>query len=242
MRRFILQNIIGKMVKANKEFKLIENGDVIAVGVSGGKDSLVLLEGLCRLKKFLKYDISIIAITVDMGLDSSVQYDVVYNICSRYDVCYIVEKTNIGNLIFNVRKEARPCSLCSKMRKGVINSIAKKKGCNKVAFGHNFDDVIETFIMNLFAEGRIACFSPITYFSDNDLYLIRPLVFAPEYCIKKALKSLNLTAIKNSCPADGNTYRQVIKNFLTQQQLKDSGFKCRIFTALRSSGVNGWGR
>lgn len=230
------------MVKADKEFKLIKNGDVIAVGVSGGKDSLVLLEGLCRLKKFLKYNISIIAITVDMGLDSNLQYDVVYDICGRYDISYIVEKTNIGNLVFNIRREARPCSLCSKMRKGVINSIAKEKGCNKVAFGHNFDDVIETFIMNLFAEGRISCFSPITYFSNNDLYLIRPLVFAAECDIKKALKSLKLTAIKNSCPADGNTYRQVVKNFLEQQQLKDSGFKSRIFAALRGSGINGWGR
>ncbi len=241
MREKLLQKIIGKILKADKEFKLFEKKDRIAVGVSGGKDSLILLEAMGRIYKFLKFDIEIIAVTIDLGFDDNFKvYENVRKICEKFNVEYVVEKTCIADIVFNKKKEKNPCSLCSKLRKGILNSIAKEKGCNKVAFGHHFDDVVETFFMNLFVEGRISCFSPVTYFSRKDLFLIRPLVFVKEKEIIKTVKNLNFSIIKNLCPKDGKTHRQVIKNFLFEKEKEDRGFKNRIFGALRRNGLNGW--
>ena len=238
-----MQKIVGKILKANEEFKMFEKGDRIAVGVSGGKDSLILLEGLCRIRKFLNFGIELIAITIDLSFsDKEEQYKSMKQICNYYGVLYIIEKTEIFDIVFNVKKqEKNPCSLCSKLKKGVLNTIAKENGCNKVAFGHHLDDVVETFLMNLFIEGRIACFSPITFFSRQNLYLIRPLIFAQERQIKRAIKDLNFEVSKILCPKDGYTYREKIKEFLREKEKEDKGFKKRIFGALRRSGISGWG-
>ena len=228
-----MHKIIGRVLQANNEFNLIENGDKIAVGVSGGKDSFVLLKALIHIKKFLNFNIDVMAITVDMGFDEDInKYSAIEKLCFESEIKYIVKKTKVANIVFKERKEKNPCSLCSKMRRGIINSVAKENLCNKVAFGHNFEDVVETFIMNLFVGGRIFCFSPKTYFSDNNLYLIRPLVFVKEEAIKKVVLSLNFDVIKNPCPEDGNTYRQTIKELINSEEKRCRGFKHRLFGAL----------
>lgn len=237
-----MQKIIGKILKANKEFGLIKKGDKIAVGVSGGKDSLILLEGLARIKKFLDLDIDVIAITIDLGFENEEDYTTARKICEKYNILYIIERTEIFNIVFNEKKQGKnPCSLCSKLKKGVLNTIAKENGCNKVAFGHHLDDVVETFLMNLFIEGRIGCFSPITFFSKQGLFLIRPLIFVEEQQIKKTLKSLNFVVSKSLCPKDGNTYRETMKNFLVEKEKNDKGLKKRIFGAIRRGNIAGFG-
>ncbi len=237
-----MQKIVGKILKANREFGLIKKGDKIAVGVSGGKDSLILLEGLARIQKFLDLDIEIIAITIDLGFEKEEDHKTARGICEKYDILYIVERTEIFNIVFNEKKqEKNPCSLCSKLKKGVLNTIAKENGCNKVAFGHHLDDVVETFLMNLFIEGRIGCFSPVTFFSRQDLFLVRPLIFVEERQIKKTLKNLNFTVSKSLCPKDGDTYRETMKKFLMEKEKSDKGFKKRIFGAIRRGNIAGFG-
>ena len=169
------------MRKAINEFDLIQDGDRIAVGVSGGKDSLVLLEGLIRLKRFIGIDYSIVAITLDPQFNGvQGDYSSVAELCDREGVEYRLERTHIGEIVFDIRKETNPCSLCAKMRRGALHDTAIEMGCNKIALGHHYNDAVETFVMNLFTEGRIGCFSPKTYLSKKDITLIRPLVFASE--------------------------------------------------------------
>lgn len=237
-----LQKIVGRILKADKEFGFFEKNDIIGVGVSGGKDSLILLEALGRIKKFLNFNLKLFAITVDVGFfKKDQQFKSIEKICEKYDISHIVKKTKIKEVVFEHKKQKNPCSLCSTLRKGALNDIAKEKGCNKVAFGHHLDDVVETFFMNLFMCGQINCFKPITYFSRQQIYLIRPLIFVLEEQIKKVLKRLNYIPIKNLCPKDRDSYRQTIKNFLNNQEKNDKGFKKRIFNAMRKNGKNGWG-
>lgn len=237
-----MQKIIGLILKANKEFNFFEKNDKIGVGVSGGKDSLILLEALGRIKKFLNFNLELVAITIDLGFfEKKEQFKQVKKICEEYSICYILKKTKIKDVVFEHKKQKNPCSLCSTLRKGALNEVAKKQGCNKVAFGHHLDDVVETFFMNLFMCGQLCCFKPVTYFSRQQIFLIRPLVFVLEEQIVKVLEKLRFKTIKNSCPKDKLSYRQKIKDFLNAQQKTDKGFKKRIFNAMRKNGKNGWG-
>ncbi len=239
---FIMQKILGYMRKAINEFDLISDGDRIAVGVSGGKDSLVLLMGLIRLRQFIGIDYDITALTIDpMFGGTETDYSPVEKLCREYGVPYVIEKTDIGSVVFDIRKESNPCSLCANMRRGALNSVAKEHGCNKVALGHHYNDVVETFMMNLFIEGRVGCFSPKTYLDRSDIWIIRPLVFAPEREIRNSARRNNLEIVKSKCPADGVTKRQDMKEFLREREREDKGFTDRIFGALRRSGVDGWG-
>ena len=238
-----MRKIFGLIKKAIDEFNLIETGDKIAIGVSGGKDSLLLLEGLCRIKKYLRLDFKILAVTLDLQFGGvSSNYDCVKNICDNYNIPYIVKLTDIGDVVFKIRKEAHPCSLCARMRRGALHDIAKENGCNKIAFGHHLDDAVETFLMNLFNEGRIGCFAPKTYLSRKDITLIRPLVFVSENEIYSAVKKLGFTVSKSICPADGKTARQLTKEFVARREKADCGFKKRIFGAVRRAGIDGWGK
>lgn len=237
-----MQKILGYMRKAITEFDLIQNGDKIAVGVSGGKDSLVLLTGLILLRRFIGIDYDITALTIDPQFGGvETDYFPVMKLCEEYSVPYVVEKSDIGSIVFDIRKESNPCSLCANMRRGALNSKAKELGCNKVALGHHYNDVVETFMMNLFIEGRVGCFSPKTYLDRSDITIIRPLVFAPEREIKNAARRNNLEIVKSKCPADGVTKRQDMKEFLREREREDKGFTDHIFGALRRSGVDGWG-
>ena len=237
-----MQKILGYMRKAITEFDLIQNGDRVAVGVSGGKDSVVLLLGLIRLKQFIGIDFEIVAITLDPQFGGVPgDYTVIEEMCREHNIEYILERTHIGEIVFDIRKEPNPCSLCARMRRGALHDAAKTANCNKIALGHHYNDAVETFMMNLFIEGRIGCFSPKSYLSRKDLWLIRPLVFAPESAIKSAAKRNNLEVVKSKCPADGHTKREEMKNFLWEREREDDGFTDRIFGAMRRSGIDGWG-
>lgn len=230
------------MRKAIQEFDLIQDGDKIAVGVSGGKDSLVLLEGLVRLKRFIGIDYEVTAITLDPrfgGIDRD--YSSVEEMCQRLGVDFILKRTHIGEIVFDVRQETNPCSLCARMRRGALHDAAKEAGCNKIALGHNYDDAVETFVMNLFNEGRLGCFAPKSYLSRKDITMIRPLVFAPEKEVRNAAKRSGLEVVKSKCPADGHTSREETKRFLAERNKADKGFSDRIFGAVRRAGLDGWG-
>ncbi|MCX4256955.1 MAG: tRNA 2-thiocytidine biosynthesis TtcA family protein [Oscillospiraceae bacterium] len=237
-----MQKILGYMRKAIQEFDLIQDGDKIAVGVSGGKDSLVLLEGLVRLKRFIGIDYEVTAITLDPrfgGIDGD--YSSVEEMCQRLGVDFILKRTHIGEIVFDVRQETNPCSLCARMRRGALHDAAKEAGCNKIALGHNYDDAVETFVMNLFNEGRLGCFAPKSYLSRKDITMIRPLVFAPEKEVRNAAKRSGLEVVKSKCPADGHTSREETKRFLAERNKADKGFSDRIFGAVRRAGLDGWG-
>lgn len=230
------------MRKAIQEFDLIENGDRIAVGVSGGKDSLVLLKGLVLLRRFIGIDYTVTAITLDPHFNGEKgNYEPVAELCRELGVEYVLIDTHIGEIVFDVRKEEHPCSLCARMRRGALHDAAVANGCNKLALGHNFNDVVETFVMNLTIEGRLGCFSPKSYLSRKNIMLIRPLVFAPEKDIRSAARRNELPIVKSKCPADGATTRQRIKLELAERDKADRGFSERLFGALRRSGLDGWG-
>lgn len=237
-----MQKILGYMRKAIQEFDLIQDGDRIAVGVSGGKDSLVLLKGLILLKRFIGIDYTIVAITLDPQFNGIAgDYSSVYKLCQESNVEYHLIPTHIGEIVFDIRKEPNPCSLCARMRRGALHDSAIEFGCNKIALGHHYNDAVETFIMNLFTEGRIGCFSPKSYLSRKKLTLIRPLVFASENEIKKACNRTGLNVVKSKCPADGHTNREKTKNFITQMEHEHHGFTDRIFGAMRRANIDGWG-
>ncbi len=237
-----MQKILGYMRRAITEFDLIQNGDKIAVGVSGGKDSMVMLRGLYLLKRFIGIDYDIVAVTLDPcfgGVQND--YTPVQKLCEEMGIEYILKRTGIGQIVFDIRNEEHPCSLCARMRRGALHDAAKERGCNKVALGHNNDDAVETFFMNLFIEGRIGCFAPKSYLSRKDVTVIRPLAFAPEKDIRSAANRNSLPIVKSACPVDGHTKREEMKQFIKEREKADRGFTDRIFGAMRRSGIDGWG-
>lgn len=237
-----MQKILGYMRRACQEFDLIEDGDKIAVGVSGGKDSLVLLCGLAEMRRFYEKKYDICAITLDPRFGGQeTDYSPVARLCEKYGIEFKLVKTDIGEIVFDIRKEPNPCSLCAKMRRGALHDAAKSMGCNKLALGHNNDDAIETFVMNLLNEGRIGCFSPISYLSRKDITVIRPLVFAPEQAVLSCAKRNNLEIVKSRCPADKTTRRQWTKELLRSLDRDNRGTKERIFGAMRKAGIDRWG-
>ncbi|MDR2532169.1 MAG: tRNA 2-thiocytidine biosynthesis TtcA family protein [Oscillospiraceae bacterium] len=237
-----MQKILGYMRKACQEFDLIEDGDKIAVGVSGGKDSLVLLAGLAEMRRFYgkRYELHAVSLDPRFGQKDG-DYSPVERLCESLDVPFTLLRTDIAEIVFVLRKEKNPCALCAKMRRGALHDAAKENSCNKIALGHNNDDVTETFIMNLFREGRVGCFAPKSYLSRKDLTLIRPLVFAPEAAVLATCRQRGFEIIPSPCPVDKTTERQRVKEFLDAREKEDKGFKFRLFGALRRSAVDGWG-
>lgn len=237
-----MQRLLGYMRKAIQEFDMIQDGDRIAVGVSGGKDSVALLQGLLQLKRFIGIDYEVVGVTLDPGFGGKFgDYSPIEELCSRMGAEYLVKRTQIGEIVFDVRQESSPCSLCARMRRGALHDTAKELGCNKVALGHHYNDAVETFVMNLFNEGRLGCFSPVSYLSRKELTMIRPMVFAPEKEIASAVRKAGLPVIKSVCPVDGATNREKTKEFLREREREDPGFTYRLFGALRRSGLDGWG-
>lgn len=237
-----MQKMLGYMRKAIHEFGLIENGDRIAVGVSGGKDSVVLLTGLSLLRRFIGIDYSLVAITLDpLFGGQATDYAPVAELCRKLGVPHVLEETRIGEIVFDIRKEKHPCSLCAKLRRGALHEATVRNGCNKIALGHHFDDVVETFMMNLFVEGRLGCFAPKSYLSQRDIWMIRPMVFAPEREVRRAAVRNGLPIVKSKCPVDGQTKREEMKAFLREREREDKGFTLRMFGAMRRAGLDGWG-
>ena len=239
-----LRRLLSYARRACDDYEMIKDGDKIAVGVSAGKDSLSLLCTLAELRRFYPEKFDIIAITVDMRFDEigkpAADYTPIAELCERLGVKYHIEPSDIAKIVFDVRKESNPCSLCAKMRRGAVNDTAKKLGCNKVALGHHFDDAVETFMLNLFYEGRIGCFSPVTYLDRTDITVIRPLVYAPEKDIRYFARSAELPVIESPCPADKNSERAAMKQLIASLEKQNKGLKHRIFGAMQRAGVDGY--
>lgn len=225
---------MSKLTRTVKDYDMIKPGDKIAVAVSGGKDSLVLLLALNALRRFYINKFDICAITVSLGFDG---FDTtpIADLCNNIGVPYHVCNTMIGEVVFNIRKEKNPCSLCANMRRGAINDMATSLGCNKIALGHNKDDFVETSIMRLFYEGNFKSFLPVTYLSRQKLYVIRPLVCVLEKEIKEYAKKNNLPIVKNPCPADKASTREDVKQLLNELSKTNRNLKNNIFGAVQRS-------
>lgn len=228
-----LQQVLSYIRRAADDYNMIDENDKIAVGISGGKDSLTLLYGLHGLKRFYPKKFDIHAVTVDLGFDN-LNLDKIKELCRELEVPYTIVKTDIANIIFEQRKETNPCSLCAKMRKGALNEAIKAAGCNKVAYAHHKDDVVETMLMSLIFEGRFHTFSPVTYLDRMDLTVIRPLMYMNEADVIGFINKYQVPVVKSPCPADGYTKREYIKNLLKTLNQENPGVKERMFTAIQN--------
>ena len=236
-----MKRLLSFVRRAVDDYQMIEEGDKIAIGISGGKDSLTLLEVMAEMRRFYPKKYEIVAITVDMGFEGS-DFSEIAEFCRRINVEYKVVKTEIAKIIFDVRRESNPCSLCAKMRRGSLHAAAQEAGCNKVALGHHYDDAIETFMMNLLFEGRLGCFSPVTYLSNRKITLIRPMIYAQEKDVQYFTRRRTLPIITSPCPEDHATERENMKNMLTELERKSKGTKHRIFTAMCRGEIDGFKR
>ena len=236
-----MQRLEGLMRKACAEYGLIEEGDVICVGVSGGKDSVALAFALQRMRRYYSVPYEVKAVTLDPGfLAQPIDYTPLTRALEAAGVPHLIKRTDIGHVVFEARAEPNPCSLCAKMRRGILHDAAKELGCNKIALGHHLDDAVETFYMNLWGEGRIGCFSSKSYLSRKDLTLIRPMVFAEEAQVAAAAASLGIAAISSGCPVDGTTRREEMKRYVTEACAKDAAFRKKMLGALKKSHIDGW--
>lgn len=234
-----LQKLLSYTRRAVDDYGMIDEGDKIAVGISGGKDSLTLLYALNGLRRFYPKKFELYAVTVDLGFDN-LNLDPVRVLCEEMNVPYTIVKTDIANIIFEQRKESNPCSLCAKMRKGALNEEMKRSGCNKIAYAHHKDDVVETMLMSLIYEGRFHTFSPKTYLDRMDLTVIRPLIYINEADVIGFSNKYALPVAKSPCPADGYTKREYASDLLDRLIKENPGVKERMFTAIARAPVKGW--
>ena len=233
------QRLFSYVRRATDDYNMINDGDKIAVGISGGKDSLTLLYALNGLKRFYPKKFDVVAITVD--LDFGIQdFSKIEKYCNDMDIEYYVVKTEIANVVFNERQESNPCSLCAKMRKGALNDFAKSIGCNKIAYAHHKDDMIETMLLSLIFEGRFYSFSPKTYLDRMDLTVIRPMMFIDEMEVIGFRNKYSLPVVKGKCPVDGHTKRQYAKELLRELNKEHPGTKERMFHAILTGDIKGW--
>ena len=234
-----LQQVLSYVRRAVDDYQMIDEGDKIAVGISGGKDSLTLLYALHGLKRFYPKPFEIHAVTVDLGF-KNLNLDKIRELCARLEVEYIVVETDIAKIIFEDRREENPCSLCAKMRNGALNQAIRAVGCNKVAYAHHKDDVVETMLMSLIFEGRFHTFAPATYLDRTELTVIRPLMYMNEADVIGFVNKYDVPVVKSPCPADGHTKREYVKTLLRQINLENPGVKERMFTAIQNGGMKGW--
>jgi len=235
----VLQKVLSKVRQALDDYSMIQRDDKIAIGISGGKDSLTLLYAMAELRKFYPVPFSIVACTVDLGLPD-MHFNEVTELCNQLHVPYQIIKTDIYEIVFHEREEKNPCSLCSKMRKGALNKAMIELGCNKIAYAHHKDDVVETYFMSMIYEGRMHTFSPVTTLDETGLTIIRPLIYMQEADVKGFMKHMNLPVVKSQCPADGHTKREYVKHLLQTMNYDTPGVKNKIFTAIQESNLCGW--
>ena len=243
--QLIMADAIDKLLSpfraAVDRYEMIKPGDHIAVGLSGGKDSVALLVMLQRLSRFYPAPFKLTAITLDPCFEGKeTDYSPGNLLCGNLGINHIVKRTRMGEIIFEERKEKNPCSLCARMRRGALHKAAQEAGCNVVALGHHKDDAAETLLMNLFAGGIISCFSPVSQLTRRELRLIRPLIFVEEKEIAAAVRRCGLPVVKSRCPVDGKTHRQQIGELIASLSLQYGSLNERILGAMQKSGISGW--
>lgn len=232
-----LQKLLSLTRQAIDTYGMIEENDKIAVGISGGKDSLTLLYALSHLRRFYSRKFDVVAVTVDLGFNN-LALEEIREFCKKLDIEYHIIKTQIAEIVFQVREESNPCSLCAKMRKGALNDAVKELGCNKVAYAHHKDDLLESLMMSFLFEGRIHTFAPVTYLDRSKLTVIRPLLFLYEGDVKGFVKEYQLPVVKSPCPVDGSTKREDMKNLIKEINYKYPGSKTRMLHAIFNDVVN----
>lgn len=232
-----LQRLYSYTRKAIDDYKMIDDGDRIAIGISGGKDSLTLLYALSGLRRFYPKKFELVAISVDLGLGIQ-NFDKIEQLCKSLYVPLYIVPTEIGKIVFDDRKETNPCSLCAKMRKGALNEKALELNCNKIAYAHHKDDIIETMMMSLIYEGRIHSFAPVTFLDRTGLTVLRPMMYVSEAEVIGFRNKMDLPVAKNPCPVDGHTKREYIKNLIKQINMETPGVKDRMFTAIKDKIFN----
>ena len=234
-----MQEILGLVRRCIEDYDMIKEGETVAVGISGGKDSLVLLTALARLRSFYPRRFELLALTVDGGVPG-MDFTPVADYCRALEVEYLRVEVPIYEVVFEARQESNPCSLCAKLRRGALNTAITERGVKKLALGHHFDDAVETYMMNLFFEGRIGCFQPVTYLSRMDVTQIRPLLYAREKQVRAAANRLNLPIVHNNCPMDGTSRRQEVKELLAELELSYPSLRQKIFGAMQRYPIKGW--
>ena len=236
------QRLCGLIRKAIVQYDMLQDGDKVCVGVSGGKDSVALTLALAQLQKYIDIKFDLVAVTLDPQFYSkATDYSQLEELFREKGIEYVIKRTDIGPIIFDQRKEENPCSLCARMRRGALHDVAKELGCNKIALGHHLDDAIETFYMNLWNEGRIGTFSPVTYLSRKDVTMIRPMALAVESDVVAAVNQMKRPIVKSACPADGVTNRQNMKDFITEKCKTDPSFRAKSLNAFQKKDLDGWG-
>ena len=234
-----IQKVLGKIRKAIDDYNMIEEGDKIAVALSGGKDSITLLYALKNLQMFYPKHFEFIAITIDPGFEEF-DKDLLTNIAKEIDVELLIVPGHIKEIVFEERNEKNPCSLCSNLRRGMLNSIAKENGCNKIALGHNEDDVLETFLLNLIYAGTINTFSPVSYMDRSEMTVIRPLIYVTEKMTKSFVKNSDIKTMPKVCPMDGNSTREYAFNLLREFEMKNKHVRAGMMGAIKRANINGW--
>ena len=234
-----MQKLLSQVRKCIRDYQMLSPGDRVAVGVSGGKDSLALLRLLAELRDHSAVPFELLAVTLDMGYEE-MDFSPVADLCARLQVPYTLRRTQIREIVFDIRKEENPCALCAKLRRGILNETAVALGANKVALGHHYDDTVETFALSLIYEGRISCFLPVTYLDRTGLTLIRPMLYLHEKTIRNFAERENLPVVHNPCPADKNTKREDVKALLYELEGRYPGLKDNIFGGLQRSPLPGW--
>lgn len=236
-----MQMLMSRMRAAMERYDMIAPGDRVAVGVSGGKDSLALLKGMAELRRFYPAPFEVVALTADPGFfGKEADYSAVQELCDELGVEYIIRRTELYKVIFETRKESNPCSLCARMRRGILHDMTKAAGCNKLALGHHMDDAAETFMMNLLSGGTIGSFRPVTYLSRKDLTVIRPMIFATEKEVAAAARRENLPVVKSPCPMDKTSERQKVKELIAALEKDYPNLRGKITGAMQRGNITGW--
>ena len=234
-----MQHILGLTRACVEDYHMIRSGDRIAVGISGGKDSLMTLAALKRLREFYPIPFSLEAITLEMGMPG-MDFSPVEELCRCWEVPYTRIQVPVYDIVFQERKEKNPCSLCAKLRRGSLNTALTERGIAKIALGHHYDDAVETLMMNLLFEGRWGCFQPVTYLDRTGITQIRPMLYCREDEIRRVAERERLPVVKNTCPADGNSRRQEVKELLASLEEKYPDLKQKLFGSMQRYPLYGW--
>lgn len=234
-----MNKFTGLVRRCVEDYKMIEDGETIAVGVSGGKDSVSLLCALNNLRRYYPKRFNLHAITISMGY-GEMDFGPIVELCKSMEVPFTLHETQLGKLIFDDRKEKNPCALCAKMRRGALNDICQQLGIKKIALAHHYDDAVETFLMSLLFEGRIGCFQPVTYMSRTGVTQIRPLLYVGENTVRSLVARHNLPVVENVCPMNGKSKREEVKTLLATLGAQYPDLKSKVFGAMQRYPLEGW--